>query len=62
MCNKVLDNGSTRDFLNSDVAAELGTVELVNVSDTITVGTIGGSRRHFEAEEVHFITEKALVQ
>ena len=54
--NALLDDGSTRTFLNSDVAAELG---LYGERDSITVGTMGGSRKRLETEKVNFVIEDA---
>ena len=53
--NALLDDGSTRTYVNSDIAAELEL--LTGVSEEITVGTMGGAQRTFQTEEVTFVLE-----
>ena len=50
--NALLDDGSTKTYLNTDVAAELKL--LTGRNDEITVGTMGGDIRTFATEEVKF--------
>ena len=53
--NALLDDGSTRTYINSDIAAELQL--LTGESEEITVGTMGGAQRTFQTEEVTFVLE-----
>ena len=55
--NALLDDGSTRTYINADIAAELGL--LTGDTDEITVGTMGGAKRTFSNEEVSFVIESA---
>ena len=55
--NALLDDGSTRTYINADVAAELGL--LTGETDEITVGTMGGAKRTFSSEAVSFVIESA---
>ena len=53
--NVLLDDGSTRTYVNSDVAAELDI--LTGNCEEITVGTMGGTQSKFETEEVKFVLQ-----
>ena len=50
--NAMMDDGSTRTYLNNDVAAQLGVLH--QRPSTISVGTIGGNSQSFLSEEVSF--------
>ena len=50
--NAMMDDGSTRTYLNNDVAAQLGVLR--QHPSTISVGTIGGNSHSFLSEEVSF--------
>ena len=53
--NVLLDDGSIRTYVNSDVAAELDI--LTGNCEEITVGTMGGTQSKFETEEVKFVLQ-----
>ena len=55
--NALLDDGSTRTYINTDVAAELEL--LTGECDEITVGTMGGAKRTFPSEAVSLVIESA---
>ncbi|KAL4238005.1 hypothetical protein ACF0H5_002716 [Mactra antiquata] len=54
--NALLDDGSSKTYINSDVAAELGLDLTVN-SHTMTVNVMNGKQEKFETTPVNFLLE-----